>query len=194
MEYKMKIKLLHKDAKLPKKMTPGSSGFDVFALKDLNITSYLGVVQIPLGISAQVPPGFEIQLRIRSSIASKGLILANGIGTIDSDYRGEIKALVFSLNETVKITKGDRIAQLVVVKIPEIEVSEVSELNPSVRGNGGFGSTDVKKILEASKEPLEDLTSDVEWGKESGSWTWEYNNGRCSDEELESIRKPMGDL
>jgi dUTP pyrophosphatase len=139
----MRIKLLHKDAKLPKRMTPGSSGFDVFVLTDLTISDTIGVVKIPLGISCEVPPGFEVQLRIRSSLASKGLILANGIGTIDSDYRGEVCALVYSLKGDIKIFKGERIAQLVLAKLPEIDVEEVAELNSTVRDVGGFGSTDV---------------------------------------------------
>lgn len=137
----MKVKLLHKDAKTPFKSTKQSSGYDVVATKDVYVWAARGVIKVPLGIAIEVPPGYELQIRSKSSLAAKGLMLANGIGTIDSDYRGEITALLYMLSGDIKIKKGEKIVQLVVQKIPDINIEQVDDLSNTERGSGGFGST-----------------------------------------------------
>jgi len=97
---------------------------------------------VPTGLTLEIPPGFEAQVRARSGLAlKKGLALANGVGTIDADYRGEVGVIVVNLgSEPVTITRGERIAQLVLAPVVRA-VFETAELNGTARGAGGFGST-----------------------------------------------------
>ena len=141
------IKKLSEKVKLPKYETNGSSGMDLSANIDSSIKINPGKTAIiPTGISLSVPNNYEIQIRPRSGLAAKNQIsVLNSPGTIDSDYRGEIKVILINLGEKVFIVdKGDRIAQMVVCPIIKAKLKEVKNLEKSHRGSGGFGSTGTK--------------------------------------------------
>ena len=143
---KILVKKLDSRVKLPSYKTVGSSGMDLMALTDKPITilpkkSYL----VPTGISVAMPKNYEIQIRPRSGLAAKNNIsVLNTPGTIDSDYRGEIKIILFNhgTREFV-VKKNDRIAQMVLLPILKVDFEEVDNLPDTVRGTGGFGSTGV---------------------------------------------------
>lgn len=141
----MKIKVVNKsDLPLPSYNTKGSSGMDLYANIDKPITiKPMERVLIPTGLYISIPVGYEAQVRARSGLAIKhGITLANGIGTIDSDYRGEIGVILINLGqEAYTINRGDRIAQLVIVKYERVEFELVSDLDSTERGEGGFGHT-----------------------------------------------------
>lgn len=132
---------------LPQKQTDLASGFDLRAnIKEPIILEQSKVNIIPTGIFLEIPEGYEGQVRARSGLASKhGITLVNGIGTIDSDYRGEIKVILMNLTkESYTITPGSRIAQLIFTPIVYptfVEVENKEDLEDSVRGEGGFGSS-----------------------------------------------------
>jgi dUTP pyrophosphatase len=131
---------------LPSYATSGSAGMDLQAAVDERVTLLPGQrAAIPTGIAVALPEGFEAQIRPRSGMAIKhGLTVVNAPGTIDSDYRGEIKALMINLGQApVTIEKGDRIAQLVVAPIVRVQWAQVEQLPSSQRGAGGFGHTGV---------------------------------------------------
>jgi len=144
---KILIKRLSKEVSLPKYETSGSSGMDLAAYINNSINLESGKSQIiPTGISVAIPEGFEIQIRPRSGLAAKNKIsVLNTPGTIDADYRGEIKVILINLGDnTFVIEKGVRIAQMVVCPIIQAQLEEVDELNQTIRGEGGFGSTGTK--------------------------------------------------
>jgi dUTP pyrophosphatase len=127
--------------------TPGSSGMDIRAyLSTPIIIQPLERYLTPTGLFIELPPGYEAQMRPRSGLAvNKGLTCLNSPGTIDSDYRGELKVLLINLsNENQEINNGDRIAQLVIAKTERAELIMVQQLNESTRGTGGFGHTGIK--------------------------------------------------
>jgi dUTP pyrophosphatase len=138
------IKKLHSDVNIPKYETEGSSGLDLEAYieKDLRLLSGERKL-VPTGVSVAMPNNFEIQIRPRSGLAYKnGISVVNTPGTIDSDYRGEIKVLLINLGtEAVSIKKFQRIAQMVICPIIKANLKEVKELPETIRGAGGFGST-----------------------------------------------------
>ena len=141
---KILVKKLDSRVKLPSYKTVGSSGMDLMALTDKPITilpkkSYL----VPTGISVAMPKNYEIQIRPRSGLAAKNNIsVLNTPGTIDSDYRGEIKIILFNhSSDEFLINDGDRIAQIVLMPVHKIDFEEVENLPDTVRGEGGFGST-----------------------------------------------------
>lgn len=138
------IKKLHSDVNIPKYETGGSSGLDLEAYieKDLRLLSGERKL-VPTGVSVAMPNNFEIQIRPRSGLAYKnGISVVNTPGTIDSDYRGEIKVLLINLGtEVVTIKKFQRIAQMVICPIIKANLKEVQELPETIRGAGGFGST-----------------------------------------------------
>jgi len=142
--YEILIKKLHSDVNIPKYETEGSSGLDLEAYieKDLRLLSGERKL-VPTGFSVAMPNNFEIQIRPRSGLAYKnGISVVNTPGTIDSDYRGEIKVLLINLGtETVTIKKFQRIAQMVICPIIKANLKEVQELPETIRGAGGFGST-----------------------------------------------------
>jgi len=143
---KIKLKKVRKDAKIPKYMTQKSAGLDIFACISSNITLKPGQrTLIPTGIAISLPDGYEAQIRPRSGLAlNYGIIPLNTPGTIDADYRGEIKIILANLGENeFTIKNGDRIAQMVINKIEKVEFVEVEELDNSLRGEGGFGSTGI---------------------------------------------------
>jgi len=132
------------DIPLPQYSTTGSAGMDIrAALKNELIIASGKIELVPTNISVEIPAGYEIQVRPRSGLAAKhGIGILNSPGTIDSDYRGEIKIIMMNFSkEDFKITSGDRIAQLVVSKIYTAKMVAVNDLNSSERGEGGFGHT-----------------------------------------------------
>ena len=141
------IKRLSKKVPLPKYETDGSSGLDLAAYIDKNIEIKPGKSGIiPTGLSVAIPKNFEIQIRPRSGLAAKNQIsVLNTPGTIDADYRGEIKVILINLSEkSFIVEKGLRIAQMVLCPVIKAKLKEVETLGDTKRGSGGFGSTGVK--------------------------------------------------
>jgi dUTP pyrophosphatase len=129
---------------LPQYQTAGAAGMDVrAAVLEPIILAPLQRVAIPTGIKMAIPTGFEVQVRPRSGLAFRnGISIPNSPGTIDSDYRGELKVLLINLgSEDFVVTRGMRIAQLVVASVIQAQLSIVSSLDETDRGEGGFGST-----------------------------------------------------
>lgn len=136
---------LHKDAVPPIRMTEGSAGFDIYIYEDVTLEPN-EVSLVGTGIKLQIPAGNVGLLNIRSSMAKEGIVLANSVGIIDSDYRGELKLLVRNTGDfSVRLAKGSRIAQLVIVAHYDTEriMLEVDELEDTKRSEGGFGSTNL---------------------------------------------------
>jgi dUTP pyrophosphatase len=149
-EIKIKVKRLSEDyldVPLPHYATPGSAGMDIrAAIKDDVMLEPGKVELIPTDISLEIPLGYEIQVRPRSGLAANNSIgILNSPGTIDSDYRGEVKIIMMNFGkENFKVSKGDRIAQLIVSKVYIAKMVAVKDLNSSSRGIGGFGHTGKK--------------------------------------------------
>lgn len=143
----MKIKIINKGTlDLPKYETSGSAGMDLLANIEENVTiKPMERTLVPTGLFIEIPIGYEGQVRSRSGLSIKhGICMANGVGTIDSDYRGELKVPVINLGaEEFVVTRGMRIAQLVITKYERAELVEVVSIDESDRGTGGFGSTGV---------------------------------------------------
>ena len=141
---KVLIKKLDSKVQLPKYKTDGSSGMDLMALlkKPINIKPQESVL-IPTGISIAIPEDTEVQIRPRSGLAAKyGISVLNTPGTIDSDYRGEIKIILFNHGKKeFVINNNDRIAQMILMLILKAEFEEAENLPNTLRGSGGFGST-----------------------------------------------------
>jgi len=141
------IKRLSKNISLPKYETDGSSGMDLAANIDDKIEIAPGKsAVIPTGLSVSIPKNFEIQIRPRSGLAAKNQIsVLNTPGTIDADYRGELKVILINLSNTAFIIeKGLRIAQMVLCPVIKATLKEVESLEETKRGSGGFGSTGAK--------------------------------------------------
>ena len=141
------IKRLSKNVSLPKYETDGSSGMDIAANIEDKIEIKPGKsVVIPTGLSISIPKNFEIQIRPRSGLAAKNQIsVLNTPGTIDADYRGELKVILINLSNTAFIIeKGLRIAQMVLCPVIKATLKEVDSLKETKRGSGGFGSTGIK--------------------------------------------------
>ncbi len=134
----------NEDLPLPTYMTAGSSGMDVYAAVKEPITIQPREFDmIPLGIKIAIPDGYEAQIRPRSGLAAKnGIGMLNSPGTIDSDYRGEIKVILFNFGKKpFEINRGDRIAQMVIAPITKANLNEQKSLDDTSRGEGGFGHT-----------------------------------------------------
>lgn len=132
------------DIPLPAYMTLHSAGMDLYAHIDETVdVAPMSRVLVPTGISIALPDGFEAQIRPRSGLAIKhGISLVNSPGTIDADYRGEIKVVLINLgDEPFRIERGERIAQMVVHRVTRVEWDEVETLDATARGEGGFGHT-----------------------------------------------------
>ena len=141
------IKRLSNNVELPKYETNGSSGMDLSANIDKQVKIEPGKTSIiPTGISVAIPENFEIQIRPRSGLAAKNQIsVLNTPGTIDADYRGELKVILINLsNKTFVVEGGARIAQMVLCPIVKAKLKEVDNLDDTSRGAGGFGSTGLK--------------------------------------------------
>ena len=137
-------KLAHFRGELPQYQTAHASGFDVRAQLEKSVVLRSGErAMIPTGLSFEIPAGYEIQTRPRSGLAWKhGLTIVNTPGTIDADYRGEVKILLLNTGaEPLEIQDQERIAQCVLVPVIQARWMEVSDLSDTERGNGGFGST-----------------------------------------------------
>ena len=126
----------------PKKAHPDDAGYDLYSRIDAVLEPLSGMA-IPVGFAMELPTGYEAQIRPRSGLAAKyHITVTNSPGTVDANYRGEIKAILYNLGkEPFTIKRGDRIAQMVICKLPEIKLVEATELSETDRGSGGFGSS-----------------------------------------------------
>lgn len=144
----MKVKIINKSRhSLPEYATPYSAGVDLRANIDEPITlKSLERVLVPTGLYIELPQGYEAQIRPRSGLAFKhGLTVLNSPGTIDADYRGEIRVILVNLsNQEFVINDGERICQMVIAQHAQVEWNEVAEINETERGAGGFGHTGKK--------------------------------------------------
>lgn len=143
----LKVKKLYPDARLPQRATEGASGLDLFAyIKESSRTVTLeeNPKLIGTGIALEVPSGYEAQIRPRSGLSAKGVLVA--LGTVDSDYRGEVMVTMYTVgrHNGFELKHGDRIAQLVIGKLAELPIEEVSELSATGRGAHGHGSTGIR--------------------------------------------------
>ena len=143
----MKVRIVNRSRNaLPLYQTPLSAGMDVRADLEQSVTlAPLGRAMIPTGLYVELPEGYEMQVRPRSGLAAKhGVTVLNSPGTIDADYRGEIKVILVNLSDTPFIVNpGERIAQMVIARYEHVEWDEVETLDGTDRGEGGFGSTGV---------------------------------------------------
>ncbi|HUF53467.1 MAG TPA: dUTP diphosphatase [Dehalococcoidia bacterium] len=138
----IRVKRLQPGAKLPYRATPDATGYDLFAC--LNAESLMvgqEPVRVPTGLAVETPSGYDVQIRPRSGLSFNGVMVT--YGTIDADYRGELLVTMYTLpyREPHVVHDGDRIAQLVISRIAEVNLVETEELSESVRGAGGHGST-----------------------------------------------------
>ena len=141
---KIQIKKLSNEVITPKYETLGSSGMDLAAYIEQDVVINSGdKALVPIGFSLSIPQGYEVQIRPRSGLAAKkGITVLNTPGTIDADYRGEIKVILINLSkDKFTIKNGERIAQMVVCPVEKVSLEEVEELSQTNRGTGGFGST-----------------------------------------------------
>lgn len=132
------------DIPLPSYMTSGSAGMDLFAaIEDALVISPMTAILVPTNLRIELPPGYEAQVRPRSGLAANHrIMMLNSPGTIDSDFRGEIKVILFNIGDKpFTVNRGDRIAQMVVARYASVEWEECSSVNETARGSGGFGST-----------------------------------------------------
>ncbi len=143
----LRVKTLpHFKGELPRYETVHASGLDVrAALTEVVVLQPMARTMIPTGLSFEIPPGYEIQVRPRSGLAAKqGVTVLNTPGTVDADYRGEVKIIVVNLGEhTIEIRDQDRIAQLVLCPVMQANLVVATDLTETARGAGGFGSTGV---------------------------------------------------
>ncbi len=137
----LRVQRLRPDARLPQRATPSSTGYDLYACLDDDLIVGQEPTSVPTGIAIEAPPGYDVQVRPRSGLSSKGVQVT--FGTIDSDYRGEVLVTMYVLpyREPHTIRPGDRIAQLVVARTAEVVIEEAEALSASQRGGGGHGST-----------------------------------------------------
>jgi dUTP pyrophosphatase len=135
---------LHPDARLPTQGSADAAGWDLYALEETTVVRHKSSL-IRTGLATAIPSGWEGQIRCRSSLGKKGMIMPNGLGTIDSDYRGELMVLATWIGEgdAFVVAKGERVAQLLFAPVPKVTIIEttVESLGTTTRGQGGFGST-----------------------------------------------------
>lgn len=144
---KLKVKKLHPDAKLPTKAYESDAAFDLYLCGDNSWQTGRGVYILRTGIAVEIPEGYYGQIACRSSLGREGYVVLGGV--IDSSYRGEVCVMLTRMNEpassstfpSLVFSPGDRIAQLLILPVPQVAVVEVDELSSSERGTGGFGST-----------------------------------------------------
>ena len=143
-ELNIEFAKLDPDAIIPTKGSPQAAGWDLYALEETTVRRNASSM-IKTGLAIAIPNGWEGQIRCRSSLGKKGMIMPNGIGTIDSDYRGELMVLATWIGEGDEfiIDKGERVAQLLFSRVPKVNFVErkFEELGNTVRGEGGFGSS-----------------------------------------------------
>lgn len=137
----IKVKRIHPNATLPTRATSGSACYDIYSCEKTLLAPTDKVI-IGTGLAFEIPKGYAIDIRPRSGLASKGLIIMNSPGTLDNDYRGELKVAMINLTgEHLIIHRNDRIAQIRPFEVERIDFMEVDELSETDRGEGGFGST-----------------------------------------------------
>ena len=140
----VKVAKTDPNAKMPTKGSTHAAGWDLYCLED-TVVNFRSSVKVRTGLRVAIPEGFEGQVRARSSLGSKGLILPHSIGTIDADYRGELFVLMTWIGEgeSYEVKSGERLAQMVISPIPDVQFTEVGigNLGDTERGQGGFGST-----------------------------------------------------
>ena len=142
----VKLRIVSKSGRMPEYATEGSAGFDISAYLPEPMTLKAGArALVPTGLFFEVPEGYEAQVRARSGLAIKhGIGLVNGIGTVDSDYRGEIRVPMINWSdEDFVINDGDRIAQVIITSYEKVNIEIVDSLSETERGEGGFGHTGV---------------------------------------------------
>lgn len=147
MDLSVKITRIHPDARLPEYHSEGAAGADIYAcISEAMSVEPHGIVLIPTGLKLEIPPGYQGEIRARSGLALKqGLFVLNGPGTIDSDYRGELKIILANFSSEQRLIQPlDRIAQLVIMPVLQARFVE-GELSSSERMEGGFGSTGIRK-------------------------------------------------
>lgn len=138
----VKIKKTHPDAKIPKYAKPGDAGADLVAVSKTYIHDGTNeYTEYDIGLSFEIPEGWEGEIRPRSSISNTGFILTNAPGTIDSQFRGSVKARFKRISGGVEYEVGDKICQLLIKPAPQVQFEEVTELSNTDRGTGGFGSS-----------------------------------------------------
>jgi dUTP pyrophosphatase len=137
----VRVKRLRPDALLPVRATEGSTGYDLYACVDGEIEVGQQPVRVPTGVAIEAPAGCDVQIRPRSGLSAQGVMVT--LGTIDSDYRGELLVTMYALpyRNAHVVRSGERIAQLVVSRIEEVALVEVGDLSDTKRGAGGHGST-----------------------------------------------------
>ena len=137
----IRVKKLRDDAQLPYRATTGSTGYDLYACLDEDLVVGPETVRVPTGVAIEAPEGYDVQIRPRSGLSTKGVMVT--LGTIDTDYRGELMVTMYALpyREPHVIRSGDRIAQLVISRMADVVLEEVGELAATERGAGGHGST-----------------------------------------------------
>lgn len=142
----MKIRIISESGKMPEYKTKGSAGFDLEAFTEEDIVLAPGErFLVPTGIYMELPEGYEAQVRARSGLSIKnGICLINGVGTVDADYRGELRVPLVNLGqETFTVHNGDRIAQVVISRFEQVQFELTDSLDETERGEGGFGHTGV---------------------------------------------------
>lgn len=142
-QVEVKIQKIHENAIIPTYAHSTDAGADIYAIEDITLKPHETVI-VPTGLKVAIPSGYEIQIRPRSGLSLKtNLRIANAPGTIDAEYRGEVGVIVSNTgNLSYTIKQGDKIAQMVIMPVPIIKWSEVTELDETKRGEGGYGSTD----------------------------------------------------
>ena len=137
----IRVKRLRPNARIPERATEGSTGYDLYACLDEPLEVGPAPVKVPAGIAIEAPLGFDVQIRPRSGLSSKGVMVA--FGTIDSDYRGELLVTMYALpsRDPHIVHHGDRIAQMVVSRAEQLSLELVEELSTTSRDTGGHGST-----------------------------------------------------
>ena len=142
------VKSLNPCFEMPRYQTVGASGFDLCSMRNFALRpGQVGMVE--LGFSIAIPQGWEGQVRMRSGLAKLGIMLANGVGTVDSDYRGEVCALLYNGgSKTFYIELGMRVCQMVIARVESVSLILESELDATTRGAGGFGSTGLSWIVD----------------------------------------------
>lgn len=141
MNVPVRVKRLRPGARLPERATEGATGYDLYACLDAPIVVGHEPVQVPTGIAIEIGAGFDVQIRPRSGLSSRGVVVT--FGTIDSDYRGELLVTMHSLHyrEPHEVNDGDRIAQLVIGQAFVMDMTVAEDLSETARGAGGHGST-----------------------------------------------------
>jgi dUTP pyrophosphatase len=139
---KVKFKRLKNDAQLPKQANKGDACFDCYLPETYPSLSVGENRIVPLGWAVEIPEGYEMQIRARSGLASKGLMVSNGIGTIDSGFRSEVGVILFNVGPYIHgLEKGARICQMAIREVPDVELEWTDEISDTERGEGGYGST-----------------------------------------------------